>query len=371
MQLWKKNFYFTFVIIHLVVLSSIFFFIRSNFKQRLQTEIKVFEQLTMTSDILINQFFNETGRFNSRGLAMGLEEFEFYFDVYEEGTALSNDIPESLKQPLIGVTNDIQLNKMSGKPILYQQSFSTVKGVERQVVYVRDISHFYREHLQKTWLMYGLGLFVTALIMVVTYWQMKRIYRPIQNLAHELRTPLTVISGYSELLMRIKTSEEEKVTMSMEILREVANLQEVVEQLLLMGDLKDGEISQEKLFLSELINEYQDKYPKLIVKTHDEKSLQGNRVLLLRLLDNLLTNAYRASEQVFVTITQKQLVMMNQGPTIRPVTLKRLNKGRELAPNEYSGMGQGLIICREIVQLHQGTMHLTSEDGCTRVKLNF
>ena len=97
----------------------------------------------------------------------------------------------------------------------------------------------------------------------------------------------------------------------------------------------------------------------------------GNPVLLLRLCDNLLQNAFAASQHVAVAISGTTVTLRNQGLVIPEKVLRKLNNGKKLAVREYQGSGQGLIICREIMQRHQGSLGIQSTEGATVVRLTF
>ena len=372
MQLWKKNYFLTFLIFQTLIFIGIFIFSLTSFKQQLKSEFTLFRQIINTSDFFVSKIESENEKESVFDYIIdGQESLSFFLEVKKNDKVIAGSIPKNyvIKEEL---TNEvINLEKEKKKPFLVLEKELVVKETNYQVTYLKDISEVYKAQTKQNIMLYLAGLFFTAIIGLVIYWRMKKIYRPIQNIAHELRTPLTLIKGYSELLLRVKVDEEKKMEISSQIMTESQKLQATVEQLLLMGDLKEGEIGKKLILLSEVLLEYQEMYPELQVELKGEEPILANQVLIGRLLDNLLSNAYKASEKVLVTINQKTLIIENDEASIPKETLKKINKGKKLLPYEYSGTGQGLVICREIVQLHEGKFEISSDERKVKVKIDF
>lgn len=372
MQLWKKNFLFTFIIFQVLIFIGLSIFWLMGFNQELKNEVSLFEQLIRTSDFLIDDIDSEIGNREAREfINQSQNEFTFYFDVNERNKSIFSSIPQSLLQKEQVEYEQIILIKDRKKRLL-----TNIKRVPAEtglltVTYVKDLSSTYQKQNRRMLLSYLLGLLFTFLISLLIYWQMKKIYRPIQNISHELRTPLTLIKGYSEILLRIKVNEEKKMMISSQIIDETKRLQEIIEQLLVMGHLKEGEVVKEELLLSECLIKYQENYPELIIEVHEEQKIYANKVLIMRLLDNLLSNAFRESCEVIIKINQKKIRIINKEASISKKKLQKINRGKSLSPQEYSGSGQGLKICREIVQLHEGKINIFSSQNEVTVEIDF
>jgi signal transduction histidine kinase len=94
-----------------------------------------------------------------------------------------------------------------------------------------------------------------------------------------------------------------------------------------------------------------------------------------QVIANLLTNAmkYGRGRPITIAVTAEgstaHLIVRDQGIGIAPEHLDRIfgRFERAVAPGQYSGMGMGLYITREIVEAHGGTITVTSalEQGAT------
>lgn len=338
----------------------------------LKNEKIFFTNLVQSSDLIVDEL--AIGRKNDMVtdiIETSKNELLFYYDVHKGDEVIFSNTPQNLKELSIETKEKIDLIKTKQHQVLIiNKSMETKNGV-MDVTFRKNISKSYSAFWQKVFVTYLIGIAISSLLSYFLYYQMKKIYRPIQNLSHELRTPLTLIKGYSDMMLRMKTSEEQKISMSSEIYEASNSLQEVIEQLLLMGDLREGDILKESLYLSSIFEEFKEKYDLLNVVVKHETDVQVNRILILRLIDNLLANAYRVSQSATVEISESSVLIVNEGATIPSKTLRKMNRGKPLQPHEYSGTGQGFIICFEIMQLHNGKIHIESAHNQTKVTLVF
>lgn len=372
MTLWKKSYFFTIIIFQVIIFLGIFIFSLTSFKQQLKNDATLFRQLVSTSDFFVSKIESENGKeMISQFVLSESDSLGFYLEVKKDGKDIIQNIPKNFSLTDDTPQETVALNKEGGQPYLVLKKEEKLKNASYNVIYIKDLSKVYQEQAKRNIFLYLSGLLFTGTVSLIVYWRMKKIYRPIQNISHELRTPLTLIKGYSELLLRVKVNEEKKMEISEQILIESQKLELTVEQLLLMGDLKDGEISKINFYMSSLLKDYEKVYPNLKIKIINEQLIFGNKILIQRLLDNLLTNAYRESDVVSITIDQKKLVITNEDVTISKKVLKKLNKGKQLLPNEYSGTGQGIKMCLEIVVLHEGKFEIVSNNNSVTVEVDF
>ncbi|MBP1046130.1 HAMP domain-containing histidine kinase [Enterococcus sp. BWM-S5] len=374
MQLWKKNFFFVVVLFQGMLFAGLFAFVSYSFQQSLIKETALFKQWMEESEFLISKLAEEpTSGFTQELVQVINEQQQFYFKISNQDGILFSSIPKYVSLEEMQEIERFSIKKRSRKTYLFYCTSKRIEGTEFEVLFVKDSSFLYLEQRERIIYSSLFGVLFSIFLSVIIYWQMKKIYKPVQNLSHELRTPLTLISGYSEYLMRMKTTEEEKMTMSQEIFQESQQLQEVIEQLLIMGDLTDGELKMEKLYVSELIQNLTHKYPKLKLSIFEEVEVWGNRVLLLRLFDNLLDNAFRAAgdTEVQLIISGKKIELSNSGARISERQLRKMNRGKKLSSSEYGGSGQGFLICREIVLLHHGKITIQSDERRTNVFIVF
>ena len=195
------------------------------------------------------------------------------------------------------------------------------------------------------------------------------------NAAHELRTPLAVMQLQIDLYNSSKhpdndTSAQQTISM---ITEQTERLSKMVRTLLDMSELqtiaRDEEIAIAALVeevLADLEPLAQEKGINLIEKC-DNVLLMGSDILIYRLVYNLVENAIKynfSGGTVTVNATQQNsqlhLTVEDTGNGI-PEELKerifepffRLDKSRS---RELGGVGLGLVLVREIVRVHNGSI---------------
>lgn len=221
----------------------------------------------------------------------------------------------------------------------------------------------------------------------------------ITNVAHDLRTPLTSIIGYLELLSKNGDSlpaEMQKKYIDIAYTK-AKRLEKLIEDLFGFTKLNYGKISMNvgKLdivkLLSQLLEEF---YPSFADKdlTYELKSnvpaliITADGNLLARLFDNLINNAIKYGadgKKILVTIhAEEEIVTVsvtNYGYVIPQDELHLIfNKFYrvEQSRSVYTGgTGLGLAIAKNIVDMHGGTITVTSDLNGTvfavRLKVNF
>ncbi|MGX6977979.1 sensor histidine kinase [Vagococcus elongatus] len=364
MQLWKKNFLLASVVSQLLIFGGLLFFNSFFFHQMLRKQYSYFYHNQQNSVSQVDFLLaNDTPDTLKEYIKKMNHQQGFYYLINKENQIIFDNLPE-----------DKRLSKQSNQgPVIqkkqnaYFLSQRINYGDDIKVSCLQDITFLYEQQNKQVLLSIVFGCLLSAVISIFLYWQMKKIYRPIQNLSHELRTPLTLIAGYSELLFRTKTTEQEKIEMSQSIYKETEQLMALISQLLIMGDLKEGEIKKQRLLFSERVNRLKGEYPQLQLESSKEEAFYGNKILIDRLIVNLLDNASRASSEIKVKIQGSEIMIENDGPHISPVVLKKLNSGKELSPDEHHGSGKGFRLCREIIFLHEGKITLYSRPNHTEV----
>jgi signal transduction histidine kinase len=205
--------------------------------------------------------------------------------------------------------------------------------------------------------------------------------------SHELKTPLTALYGNAQLLERRARQAGALGE------REQANIQVIVEQsrrlTRLMDDLLDHTRLQEgrltiahrPLELAALVQRVADDMRPtltrhtLSVHLPDEPlSVQGDELRLDQVFINLLGNAVKyspAGGPVEVTVARDgayaTVAVVDHGIGIPDAALPQLFSPFFRAPNavskHISGMGIGLFVVKELVELHGGSLAVASEEG--------
>lgn len=196
----------------------------------------------------------------------------------------------------------------------------------------------------------------------------------LRTVAHELKTPLTVISGYAQLMMRQmdKGSLADNAPQRLETIRQEADrLAEIVTRLMdyTYGNSKDAELTAvdvSALFegAGAVLRPVCDKRGNTLTFRDDSRGrVHGNFELLLQVLINLVVNASRQTENGVIAVQAeddgKSVVfrVRDNGAGIAPQTVPHIFEKGFTTTN---GQGLGLVICKETVALHGGTLELES-----------
>ncbi len=207
------------------------------------------------------------------------------------------------------------------------------------------------------------------------------------NMSHELRTPLNAIIGFSEM-MEAETfgpmgSEKYREYCS-HILSSGQYLLNVIGDVLDMSRLESGRIqlNYSQFTVDKAIHRAvldvaptaREKRVRLSVDAESPETLQADPAAVERILTTLLRNAVKfASEGGAVAIgaqafrDQIYFYVEDDGPGIANEDIARLGRPFEQAEatmaNGMKGSGLGLAIANSLVELHGGTLRITSKLG--------
>lgn len=205
----------------------------------------------------------------------------------------------------------------------------------------------------------------------------------LRNISHELRTPLTSIIGFLDLLRSSPVgplNEKQKKYVDT-ALESSLNLKKLINDLLDMSRLEAGKT---KLFyspinLSDLTSEVinalqplaQSKNIEIINKINIiERVLKADKEKLRRILINLIGNAIKYTPKGIVTISNKingdmiEISVEDTGIGLRKEDREKIFEKfhRVDMPTykRYEGIGLGLPIVKELVELHGGKIKVES-----------
>ena len=216
----------------------------------------------------------------------------------------------------------------------------------------------------------------------------------IQNLSHDLKTPLASIKGYGELLadQDYELSGQEIKEYAGIIKDKAEYLERLVEDLKLAQVLKGGflPIKKEPGNLVELLrnvtvdvlnNPY---YQGRLIHFNSRAELipfNFDRNLMERAFANLIYNALVHSDEkteIAINIYQDDQIrieIVDNGRGISQEDLQLLFERYYRGTNtgeKHKGSGLGLNIAKQIIEVHEGTIEVTSSQGLgTKVKISF
>lgn len=238
-----------------------------------------------------------------------------------------------------------------------------------EVVYMENIQDLYRAQNRRLFSFLATGLLLEAVIGTMLYMTMKKIYMPVNNIAHELRNPLTVLQGYGQYIQMGNITEEDRFFAGEQIVKEAGSLRETVDRLLVMGNLREGNVKYQRLDVQELFAEMKKLYPGIHVENHMD-AIEGDLSLVRCLFKNLLGNAVKAGSHVTVTASDNCVSIWNDGKYIEKQKLNYLNRNHEFPRAKAERNGYGIGLCYEIVKLHGWKMdYASSEEKGTTVKI--
>lgn len=186
------------------------------------------------------------------------------------------------------------------------------------------------------------------------------------GLSHELRTPLARLRVQTELLRETATVPESRLD-AME--RDLAEVDQLVGEFLELArlDLSDSPLQREPCNLRALVDEAVARHPLpqhtvTVRGSGDELSL--DRTKIIRVFTNLLQNAAKyapAGSLVELTVTGTAVEICDEGPGVPPEALSKLfdpfYRGPRGRQPQTGGLGLGLMIARQLVELHGGKIN--------------
>ena len=202
------------------------------------------------------------------------------------------------------------------------------------------------------------------------------------TVSHELRTPVNVILGWAGMLCR-EGSEDERRAHALEVIFRNARAQaRVIDELLDISRIISGKMRMEvvPVALSPLLDDAVDavrpalEAKRLAITTEvpaDIPLLFGDPDRLRQVFFNLLTNAAKFTPdggRIAITVKrtrgQVEIRIADTGigipADVLPYVFDRFRQADSTTTRNYGGLGLGLAIVRQLVELHGGTVEATS-----------
>lgn len=207
----------------------------------------------------------------------------------------------------------------------------------------------------------------------------------IANITHDLKTPLSPIKGYAEILQERGAKIEEPCGQyARVILKNIGYMEALIDDLKLTYKLKNGMIplNQQRgnfiRFLKELTIDILNS-PEFIQRTIHFKAavetamLSFDQTLLTRAFQNLIINAFvhgDESTELTLEISESESIIKvavadnGKGMTEEEMSslFQRYYRGIG-SEHKSEGSGLGLAIAKSIVELHNGTISVSSTPG--------
>ena len=205
----------------------------------------------------------------------------------------------------------------------------------------------------------------------------------VANISHELKTPMTIISGFIDGILD-KTIPEQDAERYLRIVSdETKRLSRLVIAMLNMSKIEAGKLSLNltDVSLNAVVFQTLLGFEKVIeekriviagLDTMDPVTVRADEALFSQIVYNLVDNAVKftpAGGEIRFTLTaeKKQAVLgvRNEGKGIPPeecaLIFDRFYKVDKSRGLDSGSFGMGLYIVKSIIELHQGTISVSSE----------
>lgn len=200
------------------------------------------------------------------------------------------------------------------------------------------------------------------------------------NISHELRTPLTLIlGGISEISHKGVTDEKNDYNVNL-VYKNAKRMMTLVNQLLDIRTIEGGKMKLKvsQFDIVELVSGVYDDFKEMaserqielrIIKSVDMLNIWGDRIRLEALVYNLITNAFKYTSdggKIEVGVlyregdTHFRLMVKDNGIGVpkdrQKIIFEPFFKGEGTNQSGMSSSGIGLSFCKEITEIHGGTI---------------
>jgi PAS domain S-box-containing protein len=210
----------------------------------------------------------------------------------------------------------------------------------------------------------------------------------INMMSHELRTPLTVILGYLPILQNkdfpIETADIHSIADEMQSSGD--HLLQLINDLLDLSKIEAGKLALKKEsldlqpILAEAIDTFRNKANmkglELICSCPD-LTIFADKFRVNQILFNLIGNSIKFTDKGYIKVSASIILSNNkQNPLVEiciedtgigikaqdiDFIFERFKQSGEINKNSLAGTGLGLAITKQLVQMHNGTIEVTSE----------
>ena len=213
-----------------------------------------------------------------------------------------------------------------------------------------------------------------------------------QNVSHEFKTPLSTIEGYATLMQSKQLSDEKRLLYASKIIDSSKRLSTLTGNILELSKLEHQQIALERklFFLDEqlrqviLLQEEKCNQQNLLLDVDLQNVLyNGNEEMLFQVWENIFGNAMKFSSPggnlcIFLEQTEEKqhestsgfipeikVSITDNGKGMSSEIQKRIFEKFYQGDKSHSGAGNGLglALAKQIVELHDGTISVTSEEG--------
>lgn len=375
MRVWEKNYLYTLLLFNVLFYVCIFVVAAASFSSSLSSERNAalreegmiresIQQdinnmnISNASQSVTSKFASYASYYRDRGLNLAL---------YSGGHKLYGSLPAEPDSAVFQYTRSCKtMSSGSVKYLCINDALYAPDG-QYSFIYIKDISALYGSLRGQVTFLIITGVSVTVIFALGLYFTLKSVYRPVGNLAHELRTPLTSIRGYAEYIQAAAATEEERYSAATYIIEESKRLSDVCDKLLILANLREGDIPFEKVDIEALFECAKMTYKNVEYEV-ETQYIRGNKTLLQSMINNLVSNALNASpegQSVTLKAYDEIIEVTDNGSGMSGELLARVSK-QKYDPGisvENKSSGLGIPLCHKIARLHNAQLSFSSVPG--------
>lgn len=200
--------------------------------------------------------------------------------------------------------------------------------------------------------------------------------------SHDLKEPVRTVKSFLHLInQHINQKKYELLDKSVaKSIQGAQRMQDLIDNLLHYSQISKSDLNRERLDLKDIVAEAQQNLEEAIRKSEAHISVDirshelfGDRVQLVQLFQNLLSNALKFTDETAPTVNVRSssaeglttVVVTDNGIGIPPEHLEKVFGvfKRLHFPSQYPGTGVGLAICQKVVERHNGKIWAESQPG--------
>ncbi|MCD7950322.1 MAG: HAMP domain-containing histidine kinase [Erysipelotrichaceae bacterium] len=207
------------------------------------------------------------------------------------------------------------------------------------------------------------------------------------NISHDLRTPLTSAVGYIDIILNNEMSEEERLKELKIIEERLRKLEELINSLFEFSKIvsSDNNIEMEKVNLISVLEnsiiDFYDDYSKQNRMIHIDNfyrqiELDSNVMLLTRIFDNLINNAFvHSHSDLYIQVIKDEDIQIIFTNDLMNNDIDVDKMFEEFYTTDISrtngNTGLGLAIAKEFVLRLDGQIYATKDNGQLSIIVKF
>lgn len=202
--------------------------------------------------------------------------------------------------------------------------------------------------------------------------------------SHELKTPLTSLKAYLQMLqkMNIALQDSKQKNMLEKSIKQVDYMNNMINGFLNVSRFDSGQMYMDKksFDFKALLSEIEDEIllttrtHKFVFDTNANIFVTADREKISQVIHNLIGNAIKYSPigtvitiEYLATDTHLKVNIQDQGKGIssedQQQIFERYYRVKDVDSGTISGFGIGLYLCKEIIELHGGTIYVKSSQN--------